>query len=219
MFYIVILVLVIVIFVLYKKHLKIDLFSFFKKGFKSKENNGGIYIYTGKQGYGKTYCLVKFLLSFKNKIPIYSNVKLNNINFTEFQGYNQLISLGNSKKNCIIVFDEIFSILNKSEKLQKEFMTFISQLRKNNIIFISTAQEWLEIPITLRRYCKHVIQCKKILFLGKFPIFIEKVGSGYDMVYDKDTSEYICPIIATNIHKGLRKVANSYDTFQVINHS
>lgn len=218
MFYIIVLLLVFIIFILYKKHLKLDLVSFIKKGFKSKENNGGIYIFTGKQGYGKTYCLVKFLLSYKKNIPIYSNVILNNINFTEFQGYNQLITLGNTKKNCIIVFDEIFSIINKSDKLEKEFMTFISQLRKNNILFLSTAQEWLEIPISLRRYCKHVIQCKKILFLGKYPIFIEKIGSGYDMVYDKDTGEYICPIVATKIHKGNRKVANSYDTFQVINH-
>lgn len=213
--YLIILVIIGIIFVLYKKHIKIDLFSFFRKGFVSDNSRAGCYIYNGKQGYGKTYSVVKFLID-NNNLPIYSNVKLNNIKYTYFSGFDNLIKLGQTKSNCIIFYDEIFTALNKSSKMTNEFMSFISQLRKRNIFFISTAQEWLEINITLRRYCRYSIQCRKINLLGRIPIFIESVGDAYNMQYDKDTSEYVCPIVATRISKGNKKVIDTYDTYQCI---
>lgn len=211
----IILLLCFVVFFLYKKHLKINLFSFFRKGFKCDNSRAGCYIFNGKQGYGKTYGVVNFLLENKN-ISIYSNVRLNGINHTYFEGFDTLIKLGQTKKDCIIFYDEIFTALNKSSKMTNEFMSFVSQLRKRNIYFITTAQEWLEINLTLRRYCRYSIQCRKINFFG-IPIFIQSIGDAYNMIYDKETGEYTCPIVATKIMKGNKKVVKAYDTYEIIN--
>lgn len=62
-------------------------------------------------------------------------------------------------ENVIIFFDEIFTILEKQTKINAEILSFISQLRKRKIIFVTTAQEWSEINITFRRYVRYQIAC------------------------------------------------------------
>jgi len=195
------------------RHTKIKIKTFFRKGFAPKRGKFGVYCYCGKQGSGKTYSAVEFLLN-NSDLPIYSNVHLKNIKYTYFEGFNSLLDL-RGQKDCIIVYDEIFTALTKSSKINSDVLDFLSQMRKRRIIFITTAQEWLEINITLRRYCRYQIECKMLNLLG-LGILIKHMYDAELLKWSNEDNEYIAPLIETTISKCNIRVANSYDTFEQI---
>ncbi len=210
-FYIII---VVIVFVLIKfRHTKIKFKTFFKKGFVPKRGKFGVYCYCGKQGSGKTYSTVEFLLNNKH-IPIYSNVHLKGVEYTYFSGFNSLLDL-RDKTDCIIVYDEIFTALTKTSKINQDVLDFLSQMRKRRIIFITTAQEWLEINMTLRRYCRYQIECSMRDFLG-LGILVKRCYDAELMKWSQEDNEYVAPLVQTTISKCNIKVANSYDTFEQI---
>lgn len=207
-------VFIFVIILLFKfRHTRIKIKTFFRKGFAPKRGKFGVYCYCGKQGSGKTYSAVEFLINVSN-IPIYSNVHLKGIKYTYFTGFDNLLKL-RDKSNCIIVYDEIFTALTKSSKINTEVLDFLSQMRKRQIIFITTAQEWLEIPMTLRRYCRYQIDCKMINLLG-LGILIKHCYDAEQMKWSEEDNEYVAPLVETTISKCNIRVANSYDTFEQI---
>ena len=155
------------LFLFFNEKIHIDIKTFFKKGFKKIDNSFGLYCYTGKQGKGKTYSAIKFLINQKleNDYIILTNVKSFNAfeDTLYFATIDQLIDtaieLTSKKCKIIIFFDEIFTILEKKTPMNKKILSFISQLRKRQIILITTAQEWSEINITFRRYVRYQISC------------------------------------------------------------
>ena len=209
-FFIVLLVFLLIRF----RHTKIKFKTFLKKGFAPKRGRFGVYCYCGKQGSGKTYSVVEFLKQ-QNHIPIYSNIStLKGIKYTYFNGFDKLLELRN-EHDCIIVYDEIFTALTKSTKLSNEVLDFLSQMRKRRIVFLTTAQEWLEINITLRRYCRYQIECKMLNILG-LGILIKSMYDAEQLKWSNDDNEYIAPLVETTISKCNISVANSYDTFEQI---
>lgn len=212
MYWLILIVFVIALIIKFR-HTKIKWKTFFKKGFAPKRGKFGVYCYDGKQGSGKTYSCVEFILNMLH-MPIYSNVHLKNVDYEYFSGFDNLLKL-RDKSNCIIVFDEIFTALTKSSKINTEVLDFLSQMRKRQIIFITTAQEWLEIPITLRRYCRFRIECKMLNILG-LGILIKRCYDAEQMKWSEEENEYIAPLIETTISKCNLSVANSYDTFEQI---
>lgn len=209
-----IIIFIIAILILFKfRHTKIKFKTFLRKGFAPKRGKFGVYCYCGKQGSGKTYSAVEFLLNSSN-LPIYSNVHLKNIKYTYFTGFDELLKL-REKTDCIIVFDEIFTALTKTSRMNNDVLDFLSQMRKRRIIFITTAQEWLEINMTLRRYCRYQIDCKMINLLG-LGILIKHCYDAEQMKWSQEDNEYIAPLVETTISKCNVKVANSYDTFEQI---
>ena len=209
-FFIVLLVFLLIRF----RHTKIKFKTFLKKGFAPNRGRFGVYCYCGKQGSGKTYSVVEFLKQ-QNDIPIYSNIStLKGIKYTYFNGFDKLLELRN-EHDCIIVYDEIFTALTKSTKLSNEVLDFLSQMRKRRIVFLTTAQEWLEINITLRRYCRYQIECKMLNILG-LGILIKSMYDAEQLKWSNDDNEYIAPLVETTISKCNISVANSYDTFEQI---
>lgn len=206
--------LIVIIVILFKfRHTKIKFNTFLKKGFAPKRGKFGIYCYCGKQGKGKTYSVVEFLLHNKD-MKIYSNVHLKGIEYTYFSGFNQLLEL-RDEKDCIIVYDEIFTALTKNSRINQDVLDFLSQMRKRGIIFITTAQEWLEINITLRRYCRFQIECNMINFFG-LGLLIKHCYDAEQLKWSNEDNEYIAPLVETTISKCNLYVANSYDTFEQI---
>lgn len=212
MLFVFLIVLIIVLLVKFR-HTKIKWKTFFRKGFAPKRGKFGVYCYCGKQGKGKTYSVVEFLLNNK-ELPIYSNVHLNGIEYTYFHGFDQLLEL-RDQKDCIIVYDEIFTALTKTSKINTDVLDFLSQMRKRQIIFITTAQEWLEINITLRRYCRYQIECNMLNVFG-LGLLIKHCYDAEQLKWDNDENEYIAPLQETTISKCNIRVANSYDTFEQI---
>lgn len=209
-------IIIVIILIIRFRHTRIKIKTFFKKGFSARRGRFGVYCYCGKQGSGKTYSAVEFLMNNKD-MPIYANVKtITNISYKYFSGFDELLKL-RDKTDCIIVYDEIFTALTKTTKITKEVLDFLSQMRKRRIIFITTAQEWLEIPITLRRYCRFQIDCSILTFFKKMPsILIKSMYNAEQMKWSNDDNEYIAPLIETTISKCNLVVANSYDTFEQI---
>lgn len=197
------------------RHTKIKFKTFFKKGFAPKRGRFGVYCYCGKQGSGKTYSVVEFLKQQDKDMKIYSNIStLRGIDYVYFNGFDNLLKL-RDEHDCVIVYDEIFTALTKSTKLSNEVLDFLSQMRKRRIVFLTTAQEWLEINITLRRYCRYQIECKMLNILG-LGILIKSMYDAEQLKWSNDDNEYIAPLVETTISKCNLSVANSYDTFEQI---
>lgn len=214
--YLFILIFVLIFLLIRFRHTKIKWKTFFLKGFAPKRGKFGVYCYCGKQGSGKTYSVVEFLSKNKD-IPIYSNIRSldkEKIDYTYFNGFDNLLKLRN-EHDCIIVYDEIFTALTKSSKLNTEVLDFLSQMRKRRIIFLTTAQEWLEINITLRRYCRYQIDCKMLNILG-LGLLIKHCYNAEQMKWSQEDNEYIAPLEETTISKCNIKTANLYDTFEEI---
>ena len=212
--YIIIFIIVLLIILIRFRHTHIKWKTFFKKGFAPTRGKFGVYCYCGKQGSGKTYSSVEFILQNSN-LPIFSNVStIKNVNYTYFNGFDNLLKL-RDQHDCIIFYDEIFTALTKSSKINTEVLDFLSQMRKRHIVFITTAQEWLEINITLRRYCRFQIDCKMINFLG-LGILFKHVYDAEQLKWSQEENEYIAPLVETTISKCNLSVANSYDTFEQI---
>ena len=214
MYFIFIIVLITAIFIRFS-HTKIKFKTFFKKGFAPKRGRFGVYCYCGKQGSGKTYSVVEFLKQQPKDMKIYANIDtLKGINYTYFNGFDNLLKL-RDEHDCIIVYDEIFTALTKSSKLSTDVLDFLSQMRKRRIVFLTTAQEWLEINITLRRYCRYQIECKIFNFLG-LGILLKCMYDAEQLKWSNDDNEYLAPLVETTISKCNLSVANSYDTFEQI---
>jgi len=206
--------LILLVFVFITQHIHIKVKTFFRRGFAPKRGKFGVYCYCGKQGRGKTYSVVEFLKD-QIDIPIYSNIKsVTNVPYTYFNGFDELLKL-RDKHDCIIVYDEIFTALTKTSKINTDVLDFLSQMRKRRIIFLTTAQEWLEINITLRRYCRYQIECNMMNILG-FGILIKRFYDAEQMKWSQLDNEYVAPLIETTISKCNLSVANSYDTFEQI---
>lgn len=195
-------------------HLSIKLRTFFRRGFAPVRGDFGVYCYCGKQGRGKTYSVIEFLRENKDK-EIYCNIpNIKGIKYTYFNGFDQLLSL-RDKKNCIIVYDEIFTALTRTTKLNTDVLDFLSQMRKRQIVFLTTAQEWLEINITLRRYCRYQIECNMFNLFG-IGLMIKKFYDAEQMKWDNNENEYVAPLKSLTLSKCNKIVANSYDTYAQI---
>ena len=144
----IILFLILVIFNLkFNLHLSIDWKTFIRKGFQKIDNAFGLFCYCGKQGHGKTYSAVKFCIDEKlrrNAIIITNVTSFNVFSDTIFiTDISDLIKYvlnycdkleENETPNIIVFFDEIFTILEKNTRINKEILSFISQLRKRKVI-------------------------------------------------------------------------------------
>lgn len=174
---------------------------------------------------GKTFTCVRFLINYKVSNPnviILTNVKSFKVfeDTIYFESITDLIHyvIDNYKDNqFIIFFDEIFTILEKRTPINKEILSFISQLRKRKIIFVTTAQEWAEVNITFRRYVRFQIDCNmfNVPILNRAFIFY-RVNDGDHMKWNNDEQEFIAPTISGYIGKCQKSIIESYDTFETI---
>lgn len=211
---ILIFIVIFIFLVFYNNKLKIKWKTFLKPGFKMKKGKFGVYCYCGKQGSGKTYSVVEYLLENRDK-RIYSNIKsIEGVDFISIDGFDDLLKL-RTEHDCIIVFDEIFTALTKTSKMTTEVLDFLSQMRKRQIIFLTTAQEWLEINMTLRRYCRFQIECNMFNIFGT-AVLKKTFYDAENMKWSQLENEYVAPLLETTISKATLEVARSYDTYEQI---
>jgi len=214
--------LVIIVLLLFKffKNNKVKWGTFIQKGLRVVRGRFGVYIYDGKQGTGKTAGALGFIFeNISADRPVYANMtSIKGIDYIYFNGLKGLLKLQEMNvEHCIIFYDEIFSLLTKQTKLTEDVLSFLSQMRKRDIIFITTCQEWLELPITLRRYCRYQIKCRIITPPLLPSIHIKTFNDAEQMKYDKEENEYIAPLITNTISKLSYYLLNSYDTYETIN--
>lgn len=238
LYIILIVVLIIVIYYCITNKVKIKFKTFFKRGFKVKKGIYGIYAYIGFQGDGKTYSCVEYVMDNYSNIQLFSNVKINNINYIYYNGFKDMLKLrdcidyaksrnnnyiifnGNKipidfEKQIVFIYDEIFSELQRGSKLSNDILDFITQMRKRGFILLTTAQIWSDIPITWRRLTRFQIDCKMRNFFG-LNLLIKVFHDAEQMKWSNDDQEFIAPIISTTITHTRKFIANSYDTFELI---
>ena len=218
---IIIVLLLIKIFFIEKIH--VDFRTFLKKGFEKVDDKFGLYCYTGKQGKGKTYSAIKFLIDRKNKDKYIILTNVLSFNYFKdtiyFQSINEMIDFilehENDGNKYIIFFDEIFTILEKKTAINKKILSFLSQLRKRKILFVTTAQEWSEINITFRRYVRFQIDCNMFEFF-KIAFIYNKINDGDQIRWNNDTQEFEAPRVSANFAKCNKYIIDSYNTFETI---
>lgn len=219
---------IIIYFILWLKmnSIHVDFKTFFRKGFQKIDNEFGLYCYTGKQGKGKTYSSIKFLIEQKlnRDCVIITNVhSFNPFPDTVYvNSLDDLIDLSinyyESGIDFIVFFDEIFTAMTKYSKVDKKVLSFLSQLRKRKIILITTAQEWGEIPLTFRRYVRYQVDCNmfSVPFLKNTAFIFNSINDGYGMRWDEDYQDFIAPRISANFAKCNISIVESYDTFETV---
>lgn len=225
----VIFIVLVLIFVYFNRiHLHVDFQSFFRKSFEKNDDKFGLYVYNGVQGCGKTYSAVKFCnkMQKQNNYIVITNVKsyCKNHNIVYMENILDIIkfvvenSVESERSKYLIFFDEIFTVLMKQKVVNQDILSFLAQLRKRGIIFVSTAQNWSEIPISFRRFCRYQINCNmfSIPILPKQSFLLNTVCDGYNARWDSMEQDFIAPVLQTNFAKAERRIINMYDTFETI---
>lgn len=210
------------IFALIHFHIRIDIRSFFRKGFKASRSVWGCYSFCGFQGSGKSLSICKYCQDHKDKIYVFSNIQMSGLpyyeeftKFTDIYPFLERIDNGEFKDlQVVIVFDEIFTEMTKSSKLNKDIMGFLAQLRKRHIIFLTTCQSWAELPLSFRRLCRFEIDCHIFTLFKSFLINVYKDAE--QMKWDEMSMDFVAPIVWTKFSKCNLSVANTYDTRQLI---
>jgi len=215
MFAILLLIVGVIIFVLIRSKINIDIPSFFNPTLPLATGQFGVYCFTGKQGSGKTYSLNKFIRKHAKGKKIYSNLTFEDLEYTRINSISELLALADERK-CYIIYDEIFTFMTKNTKFSDEIMEFMTQQRKQENIFITTAQEWLELPMTFRRFVRIQIECRTRP-LGRFGgILFERYYDAYNMKWDQLENEYVAPLMTSKISKYEKRFMETYDTFERI---
>jgi len=211
---ILIFVVIIVLLTVHNNKVRIKWKTFLRKGFKARRGKFGVYCYCGKQGTGKTYSVVEFIHENKD-MKIYANLKsIKGIDYEVIDTFSDLLKL-RREHDCIIFYDEIFSALTRHTRLNKDVIDFLSQMRKRRIIFLTTAQEWTEVPLTFRNFCRYQIDCSIINILP-FSILVKVFKDAEHMKWSNQDMEHVAPLLETTISKMKIDIANSYDTFEQI---
>lgn len=182
----------------------------------------------GSKAIGKTYSAIKYIIDCKlsQDYLILTNIKSFDI-FKDTLYFDNLYDLiefckditdnEHSEKPIIILFDEIFTLINKNYSVDDEIMTFISQLRKRHIILVTTAQEWSEINISFRKYVRYQVSCRMFAFpFLKTAFLFNHINDGENLKLNPQTMEYEAPVVRTKLFKGNKSVIDSYDTYETI---
>ena len=210
-----------VVFIAYliKNKIRIKFKSFFKKGIKVQGGKFGVYCYCGKQGSSKTMSVIKFLSDHsKNGEIIYCNMKSidkEKIPYRYIEGLEGLLNL-RSEHDIIIFFDEIFTEITKHNKISKEVMDFLSQMRKRRIILLTTCQEWRLLPLDFRLYVRFQVNCS----MRSIPLFnaisIKKIINGDNIKWSDEEQDFVGELVETTVWHCEKSIAESYDTYETI---
>lgn len=202
-----------------KYDIKLDTFKY--KKVKVLDDSFGVYTISGKQGSNKTYYAI-YLTNIQDKKRvnyIKTNIHSLNIPGYDIKYFTKIDDIYyDTDPNCIYIIDEISRKYKKNSPTDTDFYAWLNQCRKRNRIAILITQEWLELPIWLRRPVKYNLTSTPIPILTNlFGLYKCSVGDGYNMKFNKDEGEYECPIILNIIYKRNELIANMYDTFEPIN--
>lgn len=221
-----IVLLILIVILCFVFHIRPDIKSFFRKSIKAKRGLYGTYAFCGPQGKGKTTNLVKYCLDKNDKIFVVSNVWMKGIeDFNYIEKFEDIYKwlkyidekvINTKNKQLVFVYDEIFTLMTKNAKMNKEIMSFLCQLRKRKIIFLTTCQSWAELPLSFRRLCRFEIDCNIINIPFIKSILIGVYKDAERMKWDEIEQDHVAPIVWTRIAMFNKKVADAYDTRQLI---
>lgn len=198
----------------------IDRKSLTKK--KSPEKHGqfptGTRAYKGWQGRGKTLSITEYVFRLKEKYPecvIFSNVKMQGIPDFHYTKTDEEVRQGlrfrNGEKGVINVIDECHLYCNKKTGISIDFLTQISQQRKERRKIVISSQIWEDLDISLRKQVPEIITCRNFLNLQ-----INTISNGEGLHYNKQSGQYEAPLRGVEIFKRNDEYFKRYDTYQKV---
>lgn len=182
----------------------------------------GTQIFTGLQGSGKTYSMVRTLIKIKKAYPkcqIVTNLNLTSPIFGEVKTFTDIDELGelltnvnNGTKGVVYAIDEIQTFFNAldSKNIPMYVFTEISQQRKQRKLILGTSQLFLRVAKPFREQVDHLIKCNCIG--GK--LVINEVYQGATL--KEDFGELYGNRIKLGIYFQTQKIRNCYDTYQKV---
>lgn len=173
----------------------------------------GMYIFTGRQGNGKTIAMTEFIRRMHTEFPL--SQCITNYGYKgqhkELRHWKQLLNFSNGKKGVIVGIDETqnwFSS-NESKDFPPEMLGVCTQNRKNRRVICGTAQNFYLLAKAIRTQTVEVRECLTlcgcITFVRCREPILNEVG---DVVEWKKRGTYWF------VHD--KELRESYDTYRVI---
>ena len=132
----------------------------------------GVWMFTGKQGSGKTMSLIYKLEQLRKRYPdvkIYTNMGYI-FQTAPLKSLNDLLNkdLYNGEKGTIFVIDEIQNEFSSStsKDFPESLLSVITQQRKNRILILTTSQVFSRVSKPIREQAYTVVECHT--FLGRY---------------------------------------------------
>lgn len=169
----------------------------------------GIYVFTGKQGSGKTLSMVRLAYQISQD---YKNVLMrSNFNLPFCQHISDFEEIFPLKRACICM-DEIGIIANskKSKDINENLLRITAQNRKNRRIILTTCQQYFQINKDIRTQAYRVIEVNclfKRLFINRY----------YEPIVDNDGNIKKSLPVKIDWFIATEKLYQLYDTLEVIN--
>ncbi len=173
----------------------------------------GIWVFTGKQGSGKTLSAVKCLKQILNEYPkaiVCSNLEIKGLDreIIPFTDYSQLSELSNGIEGVIFLLDEIHVLWNslESKDIPVSEMACFCQMRKDRRVIIGTSQVYGRIAKPIREQLQYIVNCSNLFNL----IQVNSILDPSDVV-EKD-GHVGCKKLKTQIWVHSAADYESYDT-------
>lgn len=197
------------IFVMLPKRMVKDYFLYDKDAFSYQ----GLIIFEGRQGYGKTIAMTKYLIDLQNKFPLmkcitnYGYEKQND----ELIHWKQLTDYNNDKYGVVVAMDETQNWFSSAEskKFPIEMLSVVTQNRKNKRLILGTAQSFYLLAKALRSQCTEVRSCRT--FLKCLTVVTRK-----EPILDSDGNVKEWKRLGRYFFVHTDDVRNAYDTYRVI---
>lgn len=147
----------------------------------------GLWMFTGRQGSGKTIGMVEQLEIMRKKYPKalictnfdykYADLKMNSL--------NDLLTIRNGEDGVIFAIDELQNEFSSStsKNFPERILSTITQQRKQRICILTTSQVFTRVAKPLREQCYFVIDCRT--FLGRYTRLRCYDADDYNSIIDK----------------------------------
>lgn len=162
------------------------------KQFKSDDGfpYGGLWMFSGAQGSGKTLLLMHLVREIHEQYPdavIVSNISIYGIPCIPYRGIGDFDKYVNGSKGVIFIIDEIQSLFSslESAKMPLSQVTVWSQNRKNRRLILGTTQRFSRAAKPVREQTTWHYECRRA-FLCVFYRYRVLDAANYD-----DNGKYI----------------------------
>lgn len=189
--------------------IKVDTKSIVSKGVKKLHEDFRVVLICGYMGSGKNY--YAFYEEDNIKRDVLTNVHSYHNDFSNVSYFTKLAEIYNNYESYLnVIIDECGKKFPKDCKIDKDFYSWLQHSRKCNRYVYMIFQEYINVPTWLRGVANRVYITRKIPLI---PLNITTYGIP---ILDKDTMEWGVQELSILIYKRTQRIANSYDTFEII---
>ncbi len=213
MYYLLFIIILFVIFKIKLKNVEIWWHTFFKKKpILIRDDNYFNVIIDGFQGSGKTYLAVALAQQTGMK-KIVTNIK----SFKHLKGLpveyiDRITDIYNYQDTPYVLYiiDEIHKKYSKNAPFDKEFYSFLQQMRKKQSRSYIITQDWTQTPIWLRTPIKYIYHTEKKLFFH-----ISHVLDAQTSVWSSETMSWSADERHSFVYMRNRDITECYDTREI----